>query len=72
MPVRDSRYAELFAAPLQHPATLIFGLHDEFYEYGKCLADRYVDPVVLTHDGGHKFPADDGVLAAVAERILKL
>mmetsp|Transcript_28769 Transcript_28769/g.66346 ORF Transcript_28769/g.66346 Transcript_28769/m.66346 type:complete len:240 (+) Transcript_28769:34-753(+) len=58
MRVRDQRYIDLFTTPMQHPAIMVFGKQDEFYEYGKTSQmEMYEAPMVLEHDEGHKFPS---------------
>lgn len=60
MRVRDAKYAQLFSQPLKHPSVMVFGMQDEFYRYGRdSQVSMYERPVILEHDEGHKFPANN-------------
>lgn len=60
MGVRDKSYAGLFDTPLRHPTAMVFGRQDEFYSYGKDRqTSMYENPLILEHDEGHKFPANN-------------
>jgi len=57
MRVRDNRYLEQFAKPLALPCVQIYGKEDPYYTYGReSQPQMYLDPVILEHDEGHKFP----------------
>merc|ERR1712216_846386 len=61
MRVRDNRYADLFTEPIDFPTVMIFGQKDEYYDYArKKQPAMYVDPVILEHGEGHKFPTGPG------------
>lgn len=74
MPPRDSRYISRFfgAAPLNFPATLVFGKRDPFNRYGQRLKDCFLHPMVMEHDEGHKFPSSQDFSKQLAEHILSV
>lgn len=65
------RHASLFPGPLTIPSLHVMGRTDTIVPIGDSLrlADRFADPVVLRHDGGHIVPNDPAIVRGVNEFI---
>jgi len=70
IPVRDNKYMDLFNDPLPVRSVQIYGKEDEMYDYGKSAQPgMYVDPIILEHTEGHKFPTRCPHKAEIYERV---
>ncbi|MFJ4656907.1 hypothetical protein ACIP5Y_37065 [Nocardia sp. NPDC088792] len=64
----EPRHADLFRRPLTIPSVHVMGRADTIVPLpdSRVLADRFVDPLVLEHAGGHIIPGDRAVTGAIA------
>ncbi|MFI5780806.1 hypothetical protein [Nocardia sp. NPDC051570] len=62
------QHADLFHRPLAIPSVHVMGRADGIVPLrdSTLLAQRFIDPVVLEHGGGHVIPADRAVTGAIA------
>jgi len=74
IPPRDPVWRDTLPKPrLDFPASLVFSPNDHMYEYGQGLVDIYADGTpVLSHDEGHRFPADAAKTAEIAAEVLRV
>jgi pimeloyl-ACP methyl ester carboxylesterase len=63
------QHAHLFANKVRMPSLHVMGRADGIVPMrdSLLLADRFVDPVVIEHGGGHVIPDDPAITAAVIE-----
>ena len=63
------KHAELFRSKLTTPSVHVIGRRDVVVPSKDSLrlADRFADPLVLEHPGGHVVPGTDGVAEPIAE-----
>mmetsp|Transcript_12610 Transcript_12610/g.29946 ORF Transcript_12610/g.29946 Transcript_12610/m.29946 type:complete len:219 (+) Transcript_12610:137-793(+) len=56
LPSRDLQHDQLYEEPIRVPSLFIWGERDPTAPYTKRLADKFADPVRLSHPGGHVVP----------------
>jgi hypothetical protein len=63
------RHAELFRHKLTVPSVHVMGRGDGIVprQDSLLLADRFADPLVIEHPGGHVIPGDSAVTAPIAD-----
>jgi pimeloyl-ACP methyl ester carboxylesterase len=65
----QAQHAHLFAGKLTVASVHIAGRGDSIVPMSDSLllADRFADPVVVVHEGGHVIPADTAVTTAISD-----
>mmetsp|Transcript_34774 Transcript_34774/g.98588 ORF Transcript_34774/g.98588 Transcript_34774/m.98588 type:complete len:221 (+) Transcript_34774:387-1049(+) len=54
---RDYRHLQLYDTPISTPTVLVWGEKDHGNRYTKKLSSCFVDPIEISHPGGHVIPA---------------
>jgi pimeloyl-ACP methyl ester carboxylesterase len=67
----EPQHARLFDHKLRVPSVHVIGRGDSIVPMNdsRLLAERFSEPVILIHDGGHVIPADPAITTAIAETV---